>query len=191
MLRTIITKFAVLASALVLLALRTSLAPAVELEPGYYVDGNQFSAWYKPLVKPPTGWIENEEWTQRYERLVLFENGDMSRDKPIMYVRAHLADDMPLDLYIKGAQKGWLKRLKDSTVEPLPDLERPGKPLIKMFLYKNPSQADQAFELTAFVKDCDTKKPANTVFLQVVMAAPSMAEIERARPAFLELLHSL
>ncbi len=174
-----------------LLALAAAGTSAAELEAQYFVQGNHIQAWYKSLVKPPRGWVENREWTERYERLVLFEGGDMSQEKPFMYVRAHPADDRPLEDYISQAQAGWLAKLKDTTIEPLPDLERTGKPVIKLFLYRNPSQPDQAFELTAFMKDVPAKPSEPPIYFQVVLAAPKMEELERVRPAFMELLGNL
>ncbi len=108
-----------------------------------------------------------------------------------MDVRAHLAEAMPLATYIKVAQERWLAKLKDSTIEPLADVPRPGTEPIKVFLYKNPSQADQAYELTAFIKDRDSKKPESIVFLQVVLAAPTQDVLDAARPAFFEMLSNL
>ncbi|CAN0508632.1 unnamed protein product, partial [Phaeothamnion confervicola] len=112
--------------------------------------------WHKAVVAPPKGWTEDEAWTQRYKSLMMFPNGDRSRSKPVMYVRAHAGDkDLGIDAYIAVAQERWMKKVTDSTIEPLADFPRAGKPAFKVFLYKNPSQADQAFELTAFLKDTD------------------------------------
>lgn len=179
------------ASAIVLASLAISGASAIELEARHYIVGNQMGAWYKPVVEPPAGWTVDEQWTEQYERLVLFENGDKSKDKPFMYVRAHVTDDMSLDDYVKGAQDRWLEKLETSVIEPEPAIERPGKPAVKMYLYKNPSQPEQAFEYTAFIKDTDSKNPKAVVFLQVVMAAGTMESLQKARPAFLELLSKL
>jgi hypothetical protein len=145
--------------------------------------------WHKAVVTPPKGWVEDEAWTMRYQAAVLFENGDKSASKPVMYLRTHNGDGaLSLEKYISVAQERWLKRLPDSSIEPLADFERKGQPSFKVFLYKNPSQPDQAFELTAFMKGVDSAHPDQTYFFQIVLSSPSMKELERTKPAFYELL---
>lgn len=145
--------------------------------------------WHKAVVTPPKGWIEDEAWTMRYQTVVLFENGDKSTAKPVMYLRTHHGDAaLSLEKYISTAQERWLKGLPDSTIEPLADFERKGQPSFKVFLYKNPSQADQAFELTAFMKGVDSAHPDQTYFFQIVLSSPSVRELERTKSAFYELL---
>lgn len=148
--------------------------------------------WHKAVVKPPKGWVEDKDWSQRYKALVLFDRGDQSADKPIMYVRAHAGDkELALDDYVREAQARWKEHLADSSIEPLPDLVRAGQPPIKIYLYRNPSQPEQAFELTAFMKDVDAKHPGDTYFFQVVLASPSMDELDKAKPAFMDLINRL
>jgi hypothetical protein len=166
-------------------------AAAAELKGYAWLCGetNRICFWHKALVTPPKGWIEDEAWTMRYQAAVLFENGDKSSAKPVMYVRTHNGDGaLSLEKYIAGAQESWLKRLPDSSIAPLPDFERKGQPPFKIFLYKNPSQSDQAFELTAFTKSADPEHPDQTYFFQIVLSSPSIEELERTKPAFYELL---
>lgn len=145
--------------------------------------------WHKTVVAPPKGWIENEAWTQRYKAVVMFPKDGQSTSDPIMYVRAHSGDGATdIDGYIKVAQERWQKKLPDSTIEPLADLTRKGRPTFKVFLYRNPSQPDQAFELTAFTKDVSKDYPDQSFFFQVVLAAPSMAKLEKAKAAFYDVL---
>ncbi len=153
---------------------------------------NQICFWHKAIVAPPRGWIEDEAWTQRYQAAVYFENGDKSSSKPVMYLRAHAGDrELALDKYIAVAQERWKDRLEDTTIEPLADFTRKDKPGFKVFLYKNPAQPDQAFELTAFTKDTDAAHPGQTYFFQAVLSSPSMEELERTKAAFYELLANL
>lgn len=148
--------------------------------------------WHKAVFDPPKGWLENEAWTNRYKAAVLFPKGDQSRDKPMMYVRAHHGDkDQTIENYAAGAQERWRTKVADTVIEPLPDVERPGKPTIKVFLYKNPSTPDQAFELTAFMKDIDAKNPGETYFFQAVLIAPNAKVLEKAKPAFMDVLKRL
>jgi hypothetical protein len=148
--------------------------------------------WHKAVVTPPKGWIEDKAWTERYQRLMLFENGDKGQDKPVMYLRAHIGDEsLALEDYIKVAQKRWQEDLENSSIEALPDLKRKGKPAFKMYLYKNPTVPDQAFELTAFTKDVDAEHPEETFFFQAVLSSPNKEELERAKAAFYELLRNL
>lgn len=148
--------------------------------------------WHKPIVDPPKGWSEDESWTTRYKAMVMFPNGDKSRNKPVMYVRAHAGDaGQSIENYISTAQERWKKKLPDSTIEALPDLQRTGKPTIKVFLYKNPSQADQAFELTAFMKDTDEANPKQHYFFQVVLSSPNRPQLDKAKSAFYDVLTRL
>jgi hypothetical protein len=175
-------------------ALPATGAVAAKLQ-GYMLlgaDNRGMSWWHKAVVVPPKGWVEDEAWTQRYKALVLFRNGDKSRSKPVMYVRAHSGDkDLALEKYIAVAQERWSKKVPDSVIEPLTDFERAGKQGLKVFLYKNPSQPEQAFELTAFMKDVDESHPQQTYFFQVVLASPTMQALDDAKPAFYELLGNL
>ncbi len=148
--------------------------------------------WHKAVVKPPKGWVEDQDWSRRYKALVLFDHGDQRASKPIMYVRAHAGDrELGLDDYVRVAQARWQDRLTDSTIEELAGLERKGKPAFKVYLYKNPSTPDQAFELTAFTKDVDDKHPGETYFFQAVLASPTIEELDKAKPAFMDLLSRL
>ena len=154
---------------------------------------NQICAWFKTKATPPAGWAVDEDWTQRYEAVVMFHNGDTSEAAPMMYVRTHVVEDgsMSVEDYAHGAQDSWLAKVQDSTIEPQPDLNRDGKPPLKVFLYRNPSVPEQAFELTAFTKDRDPSHDNATYFQQAVLIAPSMGVLEKARPAFEDLLKRL
>jgi hypothetical protein len=155
-------------------------------------EGNQLCYWHKAVVTPPKGWIEDETWSRRYKAMVMFLDGDKSKSKPLMYVRAHVGDkELDLDKYVSVAQEDWKHEVPDSTIEPLSDFERRDKPTFKVYLYRNPSQPDQAFELTAFTKDIDVANPQNTFFFQIVLSSPDMAQIEAAKPAFYDLLERL
>jgi len=162
---------------------------------GYAVhcpEKKQICFWHKAVVAPPPGWIEDEDWTSRYQAMVLFENGDQSSDKPMMYLRAHAREKgLVLDKYVSAAQEHWQKAHPDCSIKPLADFERKDKPGFKVYLYKNPSQPEQAYELTAFTKDTDNVHPDQTYFFQAVLVSPSMDELERAKPAFYELLAKL
>ncbi len=152
----------------------------------------ELCVWHKAVVAPPKGWIEDEAWTVRYQRLTLFENGDKSSEKPLMYLRAHIGDkSLALEDYIKVAQKRWQEELENASIEALPDFERKGKPAFKVYLYKNPAVPDQAFELTAFTKDTDAEHPQETYFFQAVLSSPDKEELERTKAAFYELLSNL
>jgi hypothetical protein len=155
-------------------------------------EATQVCSWREAVVTPPKGWIEDEGWTRHYQALVLFENGDKSVKKPVMFLRAHNGDgELTLEEYIGVAQDRLKKRASDASIEPLPDFKRAGKPSFKVFLYKKPSAPDQEFELIAFVKDTGAADPQESHFFQAVLSSPSMEEIERAKPAFYELLRNL
>lgn len=188
---SVLMKFAILALGLALAAMLVPKAHAIDLEPQHFVVGNQFGSWMMPVVTPPKGWQVDDDWTHQYERLVMFENGDRSRLKPIMYLRAHVTGDMPLEEYIQGAQEKWQQQVKGAKISPLPDIERAGKPPIKLFLYENPGAPDLAFEFTAFAKDVDSKDPKSVVYLQAVVSAPNRETLEAAKPALMELLGNL
>jgi hypothetical protein len=148
--------------------------------------------WHQVVVAIPKGWTEDKAWTQRYRALTLFPKGNNSRDQPLIYVRAHSGDkDLDLDKYVSTAQQRWKASMPTSTMEPQADLVRAEKPTIRLFLYKNPSVPEQAFELTAFTKDVDAAHPDQTYFFQAVLVSPSMAQLDKAKPAFLELLGKL
>ena len=153
---------------------------------------NQICFWLKPVVALPKGWVEDEEWSHRYHSLFLFENGDTSKDKPVIYIHAegHLKEQT-LEQFIELYQTGWKKSQKDRTIERLADFERKNKPTFKVFLYGNPSNPEQAFELTAFTEDVDTAHPGRTYFFEAVLIAPSKEELERTKAAFYELLANL
>jgi hypothetical protein len=105
-----------------------------------------------------------------------------------MVVRGKQTDLLLAQGYIAVAQERWLKRVPDCSIETLADFERKGQPPFKVFLYKNPSQQSQAFELTAFLNGVDPAHPDQTYFFQIVLSSPSIEELERTKPAFYELL---
>lgn len=177
-------------------ALLPAGTPAVAAELKGYVwicpEKKEMCYWHKAVVAPPKGWAEDESWTQRYKAVVMFPNGDKSRSKPVMYVRAHAGDkDLSIDTYVRVAQERWQKKVTDNTIEPLADLPRAGKPTFKVYLYKNPSQPDQAFELTAFMKDTDNAHPEQPYFFQVVLSAPNKVLLDKAKAAFYDVLGRL
>jgi hypothetical protein len=152
----------------------------------------QICFWLKAVVNPPRGWIEDESWSFRYESLFLFENGDHGRDKPLMYLNVRRGDKgEPLEKYIEDGQKGWKEQHKRRTIEKLADFERKNKPGFKVFLYKNPANPEQAFELTAFTQDADAAHPERSYFFEAVLVCPNKEELERTKAAFYELLANL
>lgn len=169
-------------------------ASAAELQ-GYAwfcAETKQMCWWHKAIVDPPKGWAEDKAWTKRYQAVVMFPDGKNDRSKPVMYVRTHNGDkNLSLEEYISVAQERWKTKVTDSIIEPLPDFTREAKPSLKVYLYKNPSQQDQEFELTAFMKDVDVKHPEQTYFFQIVMSSSSIEEIEKAKPAFFDVLKRL
>jgi hypothetical protein len=152
---------------------------------------NKMCPWVKTKAEPPKGWVEDKEWTERYQAVLFFLGGDQSDDKPLIYVRTLLAEpSMGLDAYIKNAQSRW-KNDHASAIEPQPDVKRNGKPTFKVFLYKNPSVKNQAFELTAFTGDRDPSHGNRAYFQEAVLVAPNQATLAEARAAFEELLQRL
>ena len=148
--------------------------------------------WFKAKVVPPKGWVEDEAWTKHYKAVFLFRTGERGTDAPVMYVRSHPGDKaLGLDAYIKNAQDKWKYVSAGSSIEARADVAVAGHPAFKVFLYKNPAVADQAFELTAFKKDTDPAHENQTYFQQVVLIAPTLDAIEAAQPAFEALLAKL
>jgi hypothetical protein len=149
------------------------------------------------VVMPPKGWIEAEDWSYRYKSLVLFENGDRSADKPMMYLQVEPAwKDETLEKFIENVEKKWKSGNRDSTIVRLADFERKNKPSFKVFLYRNPSNPEQAFELTAFTQDVDAARldarhPERIYDIQGVLVSPDKEGLERTKAAFYELLANL
>jgi hypothetical protein len=187
------------ALAFLILPTMTPAVQAAELEGIMEICKNkQLCPWFKVKAKLPKGWAVDEEWTQRYHALVLFEDGDKSVSKPVIYVRAHAGEaKLALDEYIKVAQARWKEHVPGmSSIEPLEDVVRDGKPTFKVYLYKNPEVPEQAFELTAFTKDTtkaykDREHNDQTVFFQAVMSCSDMKSLEKAKAAFYELLNGI
>jgi hypothetical protein len=151
----------------------------------------QICVWPKAVVTPPKGWIE-ADWSDRYKQLVLFENGDRSTDKPLIYLRTVFSGkNETLGKYIEAVEKSWKQMSRDSAIERLADFERKNKPAFKVFLYRNPSNPEQAFELTAFTQDVDAANPKRTYNFQAVLVSPDKKELERTKAAFYELLANL
>jgi hypothetical protein len=155
-------------------------------------DGNKLCPEVFTKADPPKGWIEDESWTKKYRAKVMFEGGDHSRTKPIMYVRTHFGEKtLSLENYISVAQRDWKSDAPGTEIEPQADFVRNAKPAFKVYIYKNPTVADQQFELTAFTKDTDPSHGNATYFQQVVLSATTREELEHSRPAFEELLGKL
>src|SRR5271166_213582 len=121
---------------------------AAELK-GYAIpcpETHQICFWLKPVVVPPKGWIEDEDWSFRYQALFLFENGDHGTDKPVMYLHTRgPRKGETLEQFIEEHQTDWRESQKNRTIEKLADFERKNKPSFKVFLYRNPGNPEQAF----------------------------------------------
>jgi hypothetical protein len=99
-------------------------------------ESNRICFWHMAVVTPPKGWVQDEAWTIRHQAAVLFENGDKSAKKPVMYLRTHSGDgSLSLERYISVAHERWLKHLPDSSIVPLADFKRKGQPPFKVFLH--------------------------------------------------------
>jgi hypothetical protein len=176
------------------LALTTTVSSAASIKGIAYKcpDRAGMCVWHMAVVSPPEGWAEDKEWTQRYRAFTIFRKGKKGKNDPLIYLRAHSGDKaLSIEEYVSVAQERWKKRMTTSTIEPQPDLVRAGKPALKLYLYKNPSTPEQAFELTAFLKDVDDANPGETYFFQAVLVSPTLEGLEQARPAFLEMLGRL
>lgn len=175
-------------------AAAASFASAAELK-GWATpcpEKQQICFWVKAAVTPPKGWIEDEDWGFRYHSLFLFENGDHSDTKPVMYLTAHThKKDETLEQFIQEGQIGWKGCHRERTIEKLADFERKNKPTFKVFLYKNPANPEQAFELTAFTQDLDAAHPERNYFFEAVLISPDKEQLERSKAAFYELLANL
>jgi hypothetical protein len=176
-----------------LMLLLAAPAQAADLK-AYMVpcEDSKMCPWFKSAVKPPKDWKEDKDWSDRYQALFLFLHGKNDKDLPIMYVRAHPGDAaQTIEDYISVAQDRWKAEDASNVIEEKDSVVRAGKPEIKVYLYSNPSVADQAFELTAFMKDKDPKHPGSTFFFQIVLSSPSMSELGKAEAAFHDLLERL
>lgn len=180
------------AAAMMLLAVSAAPGHATRIQ-GHLVDcGGKMCPWFQAIVDAPKGWGLDKDESLRHRVAIYFPEGPDDPAKGVMYIKAAREwEKQPLDGFIAGAQEEWLKVNPTSKVERLEDVRRDGKPAIQLYLYRNPSQPRQAFELTAFVKISDNSYQEANYFLQAVLSAPSMQAIDAARPAFMELLQRL
>jgi hypothetical protein len=120
---------------LLLLPIATSAASRAAEIQGYMVICEKVTCpWHKAVFQPPEGWVEDESWTQQYRAVVLFP-GSNDRTKPVMYVRTHHGEaDLALGPYVDVAQKRWKENVPDTSIEPLADFARAGKPTFKVYL---------------------------------------------------------
>jgi hypothetical protein len=159
----------------------------------YMVDcGGKMCPWFEAVVTPPKGWVISKNETHINRVTLMFPGAKVDYSGAVMYVKTSFdGDNQPLADFIATAQKRWKASHADFTAEKQADVKRGGKPDGTVFLYKNPSMPQQAFELTAFVKDVDpAHKDQNFVF-QVVLTAPSMQGIDANKAAFYEMLRGL
>lgn len=181
-----------IAATMLTAALIASPSAAARLQ-GYLEGcGQQMCPWFESKLEPPQGWEKADDWTRRYKAVFMFPGGDQSKDVPVMYVRAHQGEPaLSLEEYIKGAQDKWKEKVGGAEITPLDDLEREGKPTLKVFFYRNPASEDQGYELTAFMKDTSPDYKDATFFFQIVLSSPSQAELDKAKAAFYEVLKGL
>ncbi len=185
-----------LAAALALFAfaglIQTAPASAGEIRRNMADCGGKACPWFEAAVTPPKGWTISKNETHINRVALMFPGAKVDYSGAVMYVKTTFdGDNQALADFIATAQKRWKASHADFTAEKLADFKRDGKPDCTVYLYKNPSMPQQAFELTAFVKDTDpAHKDQNFVF-QAVMTAPAMKMIEENKAAFYELLRGL
>lgn len=153
---------------------------------------NTYCPWFQAVVAPPTGWSIDEEDSSAGHVTMLTRDGHVTPKDAIMYIlTGYDWHKQSLDEYVKASQEGWHGKVKNATVERLDDLKRDGKPTFQVYLYRNPANPKQAFELTAFTKDMDPANKDQSFFFQVVLTASSMEAITVGRPAFYDVLGKL
>lgn len=175
------------------LALSAPLARAANIERFLTMcENKQLCPWFLAVVKVPKGWRLLKEESKESKVQMLLPKGEPNPEQPLIYIKArHDPDNQDVEDFATRSQKLWLEKLPDSTVERLADFEREAKPKFLVYMYRNPSQPSQAFELTAFTRDSDSEHPEEHYVFQAVLTASSMQAVEEAKAAFFEVLQSL
>jgi hypothetical protein len=121
--------------------------------------------WFEAVVTPPKGWTASKNETHINRVALMFPGAKVDYSGAVMYVKTTFdGDNQPLAGFIAAAQSRWKASHADFTAEKLADFKRAGKPDCTVYLYKNPSMPQQAFELTAFVKDADPAQKDQNCF---------------------------
>ena len=170
----------------------TTPAQAAEIKRFTEICQNKLCQWFLAHVPAPAGWTTNLNYSRANKMLTFLPaKRSIGPDDPLIYIRtSQNGGASTLDQFAETSNSRWRGMVQNAQIERLPDLERgAGKGAWRVYRYVNPGREDQAHELLAFgehVKDGRSK-----FFHMVVLTASELSTVEKARPAFLNLVKRL
>ena len=186
-----------------LLRLAAVIAAAVLASPAHHASaeiqklmqmcpGQKLCPWFKAVVSPPPGWVEDKEFgTSRFVTALFPDKGELGPKDPLIYVQVSWhRDRQTLEENIADNQRLWRKSEPRVKITPLPDVARgDGKTAFKVFLYENPTHPKQAFETIAFA--LEPQPDGNHYIITVVDTASNRHAIDASRDAYRAILRQL
>jgi hypothetical protein len=154
--------------------------------------GQKLCPWFKAVVAPPKGWVEDQEFgSAHFITVLLPDKAKVGAQDAMIYAQVSLhRDEQTLDENIAQNQGIWRQKEPRVKITPLPDAARGGERTpFKVFLYENPTHPKQAFEMMAFGSE---KVPDGSHYIiTVVDTAASRQAIDASREAYLAVLAGL
>jgi len=154
--------------------------------------GQKLCPWFKAVVAPPKGWVEDQEFgSAHFITALLPDKAKLGPQDAMIYVQVSLhRDEQTLDENIAQNQGIWRQKEPRVKITPLPDAARAGdRAPFKVFLYENPTHPRQAFEMMAF--GLETQPDGAHYIITVVDTASNRKAIDASREAYLAVLGGL
>jgi hypothetical protein len=150
--------------------------------------GSQICPWFKPILPPVPGWVEDKASSGSNKLAILVPRGTTFASAPVrIYGRAFLNDEgLTVDQRVIVNTQRWREASPGASVERLANVVRAGGGVFQVYRYRNPGRTEQPVELTAFGEDRDGSGRASGVLL--VLTATGEAELNAAEASFRSML---
>jgi hypothetical protein len=173
------------------LGLIACAAPAqAEVQKFMTVCGGKLCPYFRIALKPPHGWVLDADATRKNGVQIIVPAGTNFGDAPaLIYVQVFYRRDKKQSLadFARVSNERWRAHVQDAKITELPAVKRAnGKPGFLRFAFKNPSKAQQAYELGAFGIDSD--KDGNEFVLDVVMTGSDKTALDHAEKDYIAFL---
>jgi len=144
--------------------------------------------FFRALITPPDGWIEDKEATDYFKAVMLLPKGqDFEKASAKIYaVARYNPKKQPIADFLPDSIKDWKSRAKDAKIEKLAELPREGKPAFVRHKFEARRLKEQGYELQAVTSDTD--KDGNSYVITITLSANTAVSFKAAEAAYQAIL---